>query len=127
MQVRFGIRLTPLVDVKSTKENSALSCRPRNLPVVFQVRTKCAAVLALANTSKQTHVHRKNKQSTEEIFKKNSKRIKVSDDNKQKWKMSKPEESLVPWRSGSRLEKKSVGDSSRRLSTAERRKKPKPK
>uniref|UniRef100_A0A1B6I206 Cytosolic carboxypeptidase-like protein 5 n=1 Tax=Homalodisca liturata TaxID=320908 RepID=A0A1B6I206_9HEMI len=120
-QVRFGIRLTPIVDVKPPKENTVGSSRSRNLPVVLKVRTKCAAILA-------SQVLRRNKPVSDEILnKKNSKRIKVSDDNKSKWKVSRSEEPLVPWRSGSRLEKKSVADSSRRFSTTDRRKKPKPK
>ncbi|XP_054266255.1 cytosolic carboxypeptidase-like protein 5 [Macrosteles quadrilineatus] len=121
-QVRFGIRLTPLVDVKP-KPSPA-----RNVPVVLQVRTKCAAILALASTStsKPAQVLRRNKAGADDVNKK-TKRLKVSDENRGKWKVSRSDEVLVPWRSGSRLEKKSGGDLSRRFSTTDRRKKPKPK
>lgn len=126
--MRFGIRLAPLIDVKATKTNSVVNSRPRNLPVVLQVRTKCAAILAIASTSKQTQVLRRNKAVSDEILnKKNSKRIKVTDDNKTKFKVSRSEEPSASWRASSRLEKKSNGESNRRYSTSERRKKPKPK
>lgn len=125
--MRFGIRLAPIIDMKATKANSVVNSRTRNLPVVLQVH-KCAAILAIASTSKQAQVLRRNKAGSEEILnKKNSKRIKVTDDNKTKLKMSRSEEPSASWRGSSRLEKKSTGESNRRFSTSERRKKPKPK
>lgn len=123
-QMRFGIRLSPLV---AKKNSSTVHSQPRNLPVVLQVRTKCAAILAIASTSKQTQVLRRNKTGSDDILnKKNPKRMKVADCNSSKWKGCKSEEPKAPCRISSRLEKK-TGESCRRFSTTERRKKPKPK
>lgn len=130
--MRAGCRLAPLVDVKPTRENrNAIPSgrgKGRTLPSVLQVRAKCAAVSAIASGSKTPHTLRRTKKTCDEAgLKKGSKRLKVSDENKSKWKVSKSEDVVLAWRTVGRLEKKSSGETGRRHLAAERRKKPKPK
>lgn len=129
----MGCRLTPLADMKPSKENtggpSGIRGKARSLPTVLQVRAKYAAVNAVASSSKTPHSLRRAKSTREDVpHKKGNKRLKVSDENKSKnWKVSRSEEVVMAWRSVGRLEKKSVGETGRRHLGADRRKKPKPK
>lgn len=132
-QVRVGCRLTPLADMKPSKENtgggpSGVRGKARSLSTVLQVRAKYAAINAVASSSKTPHSLRRAKSTREEVpNKKGNKRLKVSDENKSKnWKVSRSEE-VIAWRMVGRLEKKSLGETGRRHLGADRRKKPKPK